>query len=63
MHIFKTHSERVLKKVKPIVKEILRLGSAMQQMSDEELKGQTEKFRQWIRDGKPVAKFYRRHSL
>ena len=28
----------------------------MQQMSDEELKGQTEKFRQWIRDGKPVAK-------
>lgn len=56
MHIFKTHSERVLKKVKPIVKEILRLGSAMQQMSDEELKGQTEKFRQWIRDGKPVAK-------
>lgn len=56
MHIFKTHSERVLKKVKPIVKEILRLHSAMQQMSDEELKGQTEKFRQWIRDGKPVAK-------
>ena len=56
MHIFKTHSERVLKKVKPIVKEILRLDSAMQQMSDEELKGQTEKFRQWIRDGKPVAK-------
>ena len=56
MDIFKTHSERVLKKVKPIVKEILRLDSAMQQMSDEELKGQTEKFRQWIRDGKPVAK-------
>lgn len=56
MHIFKTHSERVLKKVKPIVKEILRLDSAMQQMSDEELKRQTEKFRQWIRDGKPVAK-------
>lgn len=56
MHIFKTHSERVLKKVKPIVKEILRLDFAMQQMSDEELKGQTEKFRQWIRDGKPVAK-------
>lgn len=56
MHIFKTHSERVLKKVKPIVKEILHLDSAMQQMSDEELKGQTEKFRQWIRDGKPVAK-------
>ena len=56
MHIFKTQSERVLKKVKPIVKEILRLDSAMQQMSDEELKGQTEKFRQWIRDGKPVAK-------
>lgn len=56
MHIFKTHSERVLKKVKPIVKEILRLDSAMQQMSDKELKGQTEKFRQWIRDGKPVAK-------
>lgn len=56
MHIFKTHSERVLKKVKPIVNEILRLDSAMQQMSDEELKGQTEKFRQWIRDGKPVAK-------
>lgn len=56
MHIFKTHSERVLKKVKPIVKEILRLDSAMQQMSNEELKGQTEKFRQWIRDGKPVAK-------
>ena len=56
MHIFKTHSERVLKKVKPIVKEILRLDSAMQQMSDVELKGQTEKFRQWIRDGKPVAK-------
>lgn len=56
MHIFKTHSERVLKKVKPIVKEILRLDSAVQQMSDEELKGQTEKFRQWIRDGKPVAK-------
>ena len=56
MHIFKTHSERVLKKVKPIVKEILRLDSAMQQMSDEELKGQTEKFRQWNRDGKPAAK-------
>ena len=63
MHIFKTHSERVLKKVKPIVKEILRLDSAMQQMSDEELKGQTEKFRQWIRDGNRLQKFYRRHSL
>ena len=56
MHIFKTHSERVLKKAKPTMKEILRLDSAMQQMSDEELKRQTEKFRQWIRDGKPVAK-------
>lgn len=56
MHIFKTHSERILKKAKPIMNEILRLDPAMQQMSDEELKEQTEKFRQWIRNGKPVAK-------
>ena len=52
--IFGTHSERELKKIMPIVDEILSMQDRMGAMSDEELKAQTGKFRKALEEGKTL---------
>lgn len=50
--IFGTKYDRDLKKLKPIVEQINALEPKMQQMSDEELKAQTPKFKAMLESGK-----------
>ena len=52
--IFGTHSERELKRIRPIVTAIEDLRPTMQAMSDEELKGQTAKLKQRLADGETL---------
>ncbi len=52
--VFGTHSDHELKKVKPILEKILSLDSAMQSMSDDELKSQTLHFRERLSNGEPL---------
>ncbi len=49
--IFGTKHDRDIKALKPLVQKINSLEPQMQQMSDEELKAQTPKFRQMLADG------------
>ena len=43
--VFGTHSERELKRIKPIVDKIESLRPQMQALSDEELKAKTEEYK------------------
>ena len=43
--IFGTHSEKELKKINPIVDAIEALDEKMQALSDEELRGKTQEFK------------------
>jgi len=52
--IFGTHSERELKRIYPIVDKIESLDSTMQAMSDEELRAQTAKFRERLKNGETL---------
>ena len=52
--LFGTHSERELKRIRPTVDQILSMRDDMMKLSDEELKGNTEKFRQELADGKTL---------
>lgn len=52
--IFGTHSERELKRIRPIVTAIEDLRPTMQAMRDEELKGQTAKLKQRLADGETL---------
>lgn len=52
--IFGTHSDREIKKIKPIVDRILSLEPAMQSLSDDELKAQTIKFKDRINSGESL---------
>ncbi len=52
--IFGTHSERELKRIKPIVDKIESLRTSMQALSDEELKGKTEEFKKRYQDGETL---------
>ena len=52
--IFGTQSERDIKKMNPYVQEINDLEPQMKALSDDELKAQTEKFRQQLKDGAKV---------
>ena len=44
--IFGTHSDRELKKIKPMVDAIMDLDEKMQALSDDELFGMTAKFKE-----------------
>ena len=46
--LFGTHSERELKRIYPIVDKVESYQSAMQALSDEELKGKTKEFKERI---------------
>ncbi len=52
--IFGTHSERELKKIDPIVDKIEALRPSMQALSDEELKGKTEEFKERLTQGETL---------
>ena len=52
--IFGTHSQRELKLIQPKLDKILSLQSTMAAMSEEELKGQTEKFKNRLAQGEPL---------
>ncbi len=52
--VFGTHSERELKKIQPLVDKIVSMRDTMVAMSDDELKGQTAKFRKYLSEGKTL---------
>ena len=52
--IFGTHSQRELKLIQPKLDKILSLQSTMAAMSEEELKGQTEKFKNRLAQGETL---------
>jgi preprotein translocase subunit SecA len=52
--IFGTHSEHELKIVYPIVDKIEALESAFEKLSDEELKGKTEEFKNRLKNGETL---------
>ena len=52
--IFGTHSQRELKLIQPKLDKILSLQSTMAAMSEEELKGQTEKFKNRLEQGETL---------
>ena len=52
--VFGTHSERELKKIKPIVNKVLSLRDEMMALSDEELKDQTHKFKKRLEAGETL---------
>ena len=43
--MFGTHSERELKRIAPLVDKIESLRPAMQELSDEQLRGKTKEFK------------------
>ena len=52
--IFGTHSERELKLVNPIVDKIEALRPAMQELTDEELRGKTKEFKKRLEEGETL---------
>ncbi len=52
--IIGTHSERELKRIRPIVDSIEALRPTMQALSDEELRGKTAEFKQRLADGQTL---------
>ena len=54
MGLFKTYSEKEVKRVKPLVAKINALEEEMQKLSDSELRGKTEYFKKQLADGKTL---------
>ena len=52
--LFGTHSQRELKRIYPIVDQIEALRPQMMALSDEELKGKTDEFKQRYKDGETL---------
>ena len=52
--IFGTHSERELKRIKPLVDKIEGLRPAMQDLSDEELQNKTAEFKKRLSEGETL---------
>ena len=52
--IFGTHSERELKRIKPLVDKIEALRPEMQQLSDEQLKSKTSEFKKRLEAGETM---------
>ncbi len=52
--VFGTHSERELKRIEPLVQKIEELRPAMQQLSDEELRGKTQEFKKRLTEGETL---------
>ncbi len=54
MGLFKTYSEKEVKRVKPLVAKINALEEEMEKLSDSELRGKTEYFKKQLADGKTL---------
>ena len=52
--LFGTHSEREVKRIRPLVDRIEALRPQMQALTDEELRGKTEEFRKRYQDGETL---------
>ena len=52
--LFGTHSEREVKRIRPLVDRIEALRPQMQALTDEELRGKTEEFRKRFQDGETL---------
>ncbi len=52
--VFGTHSERELKRIKPIVDKIESYKDAMGALSDEELRGKTAEFKESLANGETL---------
>ena len=52
--IFGTHSERELKRIKPLVDKIENLRPAMMELSDEELQNKTAEFKKRLKEGETL---------
>lgn len=52
--IFKTRSERILKKYEPLLKQVLTLEDQMKNLSDEELRAKTDEFRERYKNGETL---------
>ncbi len=52
--VFGTHSEREIKRVKPIAEEIESLEPQFEKLSDDELRGKTEEFKKRLEDGETL---------
>ena len=54
MGLFKTYSEKEVKRVRPIVEKINSLESAMKELSDSELVAKTQYFKEQLKNGKTL---------
>ena len=54
MGLFKTYSEKELKRLKPIIEKINNLENEISKLTDEELKGKTEQFKTELKEGKTL---------
>ena len=52
--IFKSYSEREIKRIKPLVKKINELEESMKALSDSELSNMTVKLKEKLKDGKTL---------
>ena len=51
MGLFKTYSEKEVKRVRPLVDKINNLEPEMQKLSDQELRGKTDEFKERLKKG------------
>ena len=54
MKLFKTYSEKEVKRVMPIVKKINELEPEMEKLTDHELRGKTDYFKKQLAEGKTL---------
>ena len=54
MKLFKTYSEKEVKKIKPLVDKINGLEESMKKLSDKELKGKTDEFKKRLSKGETL---------
>ena len=54
MGLFKTYSEKEVKRVQPLVKKINDLEPDMQKLSDKELRGKTDEFKKRLEKGEVI---------
>lgn len=58
--IFKSYSEKEVKRVMPIVEQINKLEPEMEKLTDKELTGKTEYFKKQLEEGKTLMIYYLR---
>ena len=54
MKLFKSYSEKEVRRVKPLVDKINGLEEEMSKLSDSELRGKTEYFKKQLKEGKTL---------